>query len=94
MSHLDDATHITNPSISPTVMIHQASALRLGEPVTLDWDAASDAWSANKVRRGLQWAYRCTAIQKNGLHCAKVVYRKNLCKMHSKAKVEVILANP
>lgn len=32
----------------------------------IDFDAASAAWMANKVRRGPSMAYRCQAITKNG----------------------------
>jgi len=35
----------------------------------IDFDAASKAWMANKIRKGPALAYRCMQIQKNGAPC-------------------------
>lgn len=36
-----------------------------------DFDAASAAWRANKIRRGESWAYRCTATTLSGTQCSR-----------------------
>jgi hypothetical protein len=58
----------------------------------IDFDAASAAWMANKIRRGPALLYKCTAVQKNGSVCPRasrsecVPYAKpHLCTQHSKA---------
>lgn len=56
----------------------------------IDFDAASKAWMANKMRRGPALSYRCTQVQKNGDPCplpAKsecVPGKPHLCKRHAK----------
>jgi len=58
--------------------------------VEIDFDAASAAWMANKIRRGPALMYKCTAIQKNGSACQRaaksecVPYKPHLCTQHSK----------
>jgi hypothetical protein len=39
--------------------------------VDIDFDEASNAWMANKIRRGHSMAYRCQAITKNGTQCTR-----------------------
>ena len=57
---------------------------------SIDFDAASAAWMANKIRRGPALMYKCTAIQKNGSACQRaaksecVPYKPHLCTQHSK----------
>jgi hypothetical protein len=57
---------------------------------SIDFDAASAAWMANKIRRGPALLYKCTAIQKNGSACSRaaksecVPYKPHLCTQHSK----------
>ena len=84
MNDLEDATHITNPG-RPTP---NPTNIYLRQPI-IDFDAASAAWMANKIRRGPLIHYRCTAIQKNGHQCAKAVIHHNpgeeaKCKRHLK----------
>jgi len=40
-------------------------------PTPADFDAASAAWHANKIRRGPRLYYRCTATQHNGKPCPR-----------------------
>jgi len=54
----------------------------------IDFDAASAAWMANKIRKGEMVYYKCSAIQKNGLHCPlaaiqDVMAPMKLCKRHT-----------
>ena len=53
----------------------------------IDFDAASAAWTANKIRCGASYAYRCTAIRKTGSQCTqKALSRCSkdiLCKSHT-----------
>lgn len=57
---------------------------------SIDFDAASAAWMANKIRRGPALMYKCTAIQKNGSTCTRaaksecVPYKPHLCTQHAK----------
>lgn len=56
--------------------------------VDIDFDAASAAWTANKIRRGVSYAYRCTAIRKNGKQCTRPALSRLskdlLCISHTK----------
>jgi hypothetical protein len=56
--------------------------------VEIDFDAASAAWVANKIRCGASYAYRCTAIRKTGKQCTqKALSRPTpniLCVSHTK----------
>ena len=56
-----------------------------------EFDAASAAWMANKLRRGASMAYRCQAITKTGDRCSraaesitKTIDDPALCKSHRK----------
>lgn len=40
--------------------------------VIIDFDEASKAWMANKVRRGAMVYYLCTATQKAGKPCTRI----------------------
>jgi len=90
MSHLDDCTHVTNHSTSSTLPLSPRQ--RLGPrhqnlDLDIDFDEASNAWHANKIRKGYMFYYRCAAIQKNGNQCAKPVLDqcKTVCKLHIKS---------
>ena len=55
--------------------------------IVIDFDEASAAWMANKIRRGHMTLYRCTATQKNGEQCKNpILCHKALtpltCKRH------------
>ncbi len=43
-----------------------------------DFDAASAAWHANKIRRGERLYYRCTATQRNGKPCPRAANTAHL----------------
>lgn len=45
----------------------------------IDFDAASAAWSANKIRKGASYVYRCTAICLNGNQCKKAAINRYAC---------------
>lgn len=100
MSHLDDSTHITNPSYSmEDIDFEQAPPLSSLNAPIIDFDAASAAWMANKVRKGAMVYYRCTAIQKNGCQCPKAVLNPtptdlSLCKMHSRSVTKALQSLP
>ena len=85
----DDSNHVTNPSVSTHLEIKRLSLQTICKPakeVDIDFNAASTAWLANKIRKGEQFYYRCTAIQKNGNQCIKKSTANQRCKMHSKVK--------
>jgi hypothetical protein len=42
----------------------------------IDFDTASAAWMANKIRRGPSMAYRCQAITKAGKQCTRAAIPK------------------
>ena len=54
----------------------------------IDFDAASAAWTANKIRRGASYAYRCTAIRKTGKQCTRPALSRPtadlLCASHTR----------
>ena len=54
----------------------------------IDFDAASAAWMANKIRRGPMLYYTCTEKQKNGSPCPYLAVQEpgshHRCKRHSK----------
>ena len=93
MSHLEDATHVTNPTIYVSMedIEFERPRNREGTTVEIDFDGASAAWAANKVRKGAMFYYRCTAIQKNGCQCPKAVmipdpFTQLVCKSHARTK--------
>ena len=54
-----------------------------------DFDAASQGWMANKIRKGAMIYYACTAIQKNGKPCPLLAIQDAmaptpLCRRHTK----------
>lgn len=89
MSAYDDSTEVTNPSISTHVFVVKEH-VRRPLPFTMegiDFDEASVAWMANKVRRGPSMCYQCTAIKKDGHPCSKAILSHDgtdqfLCKTH------------
>jgi len=95
MSAYDDSTEITNIATTTHVFEvkeHQRTA-SIHPFCEIDFDAASAAWMANKVRRGPSMCYQCTAIKKDGNPCAKPILSHEVtdatvdlfvCKMHAR----------
>ena len=56
------------------------------EPI--DFDAASAAWMANKIRKGAMLYYKCQATLKSGDPCklasVETVGEPHFCKRHAK----------
>jgi len=51
------------------------------------FDASSEAWLKNKIRKGPSMAYICSAFTRDGKQCKKASYMKSplsdhLCKQH------------
>lgn len=66
-----------------------------------DFDAASAAWHANKIRRGERLYYRCTASQRNGKPCPRTANTTHLdrdpaaphlCTQHARTSTSVHVA--
>ena len=64
-----------------------------------DFDAASAAWHANKIRRGPHLYYRCTATQRNGVPCPRAANiatldrdptAPHLCTQHSRTSLQTV----
>lgn len=98
MSHLDDATHVTNPSVSTKIQFQSMRLLRrsprakLKNSPDIDFDEASRAWQANKVRRGHMIYYRCIALQQNGCQCTRAAIQSPLhCTQHAKSYQKSLL---
>lgn len=57
---------------------------------SIDFDSASAAWMANKIRKGAMLYYACTELQKNGKPCPFAAIQEpgaqHQCKRHSKKK--------
>ena len=91
MSAYDNSTEVTNPSTTIHVFAVKEH-IRRPIPFTMeaiDFDEASVAWMANKVRRGPSMCYQCTAIKKDGHPCAKAILSHDgtdqfLCKTHKR----------
>ncbi len=57
-----------------------------------EFDAASAAWRANKIRRGESWVYRCTATTLSGKQCSRPAKpwdptpsdHQNRCALHTR----------
>lgn len=66
--------------------------------VNIDFDAASATWTANKIRRGASYAYRCTAIRKNGKQCKKPALSRPthdlFCISHTKYRPTATILHP
>ena len=95
MSHLDDATHITNPC-KPTELqirtLRRSPRAKSKNSPVIDFDDASRVWQANKVRRGPMLYYRCTAIQQNGCQCPRAALQGPLhCTQHAKSYQKSLL---
>ena len=88
MSTYDDSTHVSNPTAPKhDIQFKQHKRLRQLSDTLFDFDEASVAWMANKVRRGPAVYYQCTAIKKDGYPCAKSIISHEsdnpfLCKTH------------
>ena len=61
--------------------------------IDIDFDEASAAWMANKVRRNAMVYYKCTAMQKSGKPCTRISSneetakhpdRSQLCTQHAR----------
>jgi len=51
----------------------------------IDFEAASKAWMANKIRKGAMLYYKCQATLKSGLPCSLAAAGTlHFCKRHSK----------
>jgi hypothetical protein len=91
MSEYDDSTNVTNPSTKIHVFAvkeHVRRPLSFTR-IAIDFDEASVAWMANKVRRGPSVCYQCTAIKKDGHPCSKAILSHDgtdqfLCKTHKR----------
>jgi len=95
MSHLDDATHITNPCKPTDIQIRtlrrSPRAKHISSP-DIDFDEASRAWYTNKVRRGPMIYYRCIAIQQNGYRCPRAALQgPTHCTQHAKSYQKSLL---
>lgn len=55
--------------------------------VIIDFDEASKAWMANKVRRGAMVYYRCTATQKSGKPCTRIASNEESAKNPDKPQL-------
>ena len=95
MSHLEDASHVTNPTVYVSMedidFAPPQDRTEKATDVKIDFDGAATAWAANKVRKGAMFYYRCTAIQKNGCQCPKAVMSPDpslqlICKSHARTK--------
>jgi len=63
------------------------------EPI--DFDAASAAWMANKIRKGAMLYYKCQATLKSGDPCKLAASGTlHFCKRHSKIPAPVRKENP
>ena len=88
MSAYDDSTHVTNPTAKTPEIVFKTHEYRVPAPTFfLNFDEASVAWMANKVRRGPSVCYQCTAIKKDGHPCSKAIIGHDgddefLCKTH------------
>lgn len=91
MSAYDDCTEVTNPSTATHVLAVKEH-IRRSIPlirIAIDFEGASAAWMANKVRRGPSMCYQCTAIKKDGHPCSKAILSHDgtdlfLCKTHKR----------
>ena len=86
MSHLDDSTHITNPSRKRTRQYPRQEFIPSRPTSIIDFDVAAAAWHSNKIRRGAMYYYRCTATLKDGRQCSRCATHaeKITCKAHAK----------
>jgi hypothetical protein len=90
MSTYDDSTHVSNPTVPKhEIQFKQHKRLRQLSDTSFDFDEASVAWMANKVRRGPSLCYQCTAIKKDGHPCSKAILSHDgtdqfLCKTHKR----------
>jgi hypothetical protein len=61
----------------------------------IDFEIASKAWMANKIRKGAMVYYKCQATLKSGSPCKlAAVGDQYLCKRHSKTPTPVQKENP
>lgn len=61
----------------------------------IDFEIASKAWMANKIRKGAMVYYKCQATLKSGAPCKLVaVGDQYLCKRHAKTPTPVQKGNP
>jgi hypothetical protein len=60
----------------------------------IDFEAASKAWMANKIRKGAMLYYKCQATLKSGVPCSlAAVGTLHFCKRHSKTPTPVRKGN-
>ena len=61
----------------------------------IDFDAASAAWMANKIRKGAMLYYKCQATLKSGDPCKlAAIGTLHFCKRHAKTPKPVQKENP
>ena len=61
----------------------------------IDFDAASAAWMANKIRKGAMLYYKCQATLKSGDPCKLAATGTlHFCKRHAKTPTPVQKENP
>lgn len=88
MSIYNDSTHITNPTAPKHEIQFKGHVRRPAmSDIQFDFDGASAAWMANKIRRDESVCYQCTAVKKDGHPCSKAVLSHYgddpfLCKTH------------
>jgi hypothetical protein len=62
--------------------LHQPLTQGTMYAVEIDFDEASKAWMANKIRNGPCMAYRCETITKKGQQCSKKAVPRSLATVH------------
>jgi len=67
-------------------------------PIDIDFDTASAAWMANKIRKGPMLYYACTEIQQNGKPCPHAAVQEpgieiHRCKRHRGLNTKNIHSN-
>ncbi len=61
----------------------------------IDFEAASKAWMANKIRKGAMLYYKCQATLKSGAPCSLAAIGEiHFCKRHSKTPKPAQKENP
>lgn len=78
-------------SMTTSMTTGMTTGMTTSMTVQIDFDAASAAWMANKIRRGPMLYYACTEHQKNGSPCPHLAVQEpgshHRCKRHSKKQL-------
>lgn len=85
----EDSTEVSNPDAPQiAITVKQMDLKQTSTPTSMDFAASSEAWMANKVRKGYVYAYRCAAFESDGRRCrnapAKNPVTNSLCRRHLK----------